>query len=129
MLEHQFKILQIDENDVFYFGREKKLMKIISLFNMELVVVHEYLFFFFFFFLIDSIVWLKIGYFQGTKPTVTLQKDGCFYYGTIQHELLHVLGLINWIWIFQINLIFLRISSWTRSTWSRWLFRYSSRKC
>ena len=35
---------------------------------------------------------LKVGYQTTIQSTVTLQKYGCFYHETIQHELLHVLG-------------------------------------
>ncbi|CAF1187129.1 unnamed protein product [Adineta ricciae] len=37
----------------------------------------------------------NVGYTQGFQSKVTLQQNGCFYTGTIQHELMHVLGFFH----------------------------------
>lgn len=36
-----------------------------------------------------------VGHVTGTQPTLTLQKNGCFYSRTIQHELMHVVGFFH----------------------------------
>lgn len=36
-----------------------------------------------------------VGYTAPFQSTMTLQANGCFYYGTIQHELMHVLGFFH----------------------------------
>jgi hypothetical protein len=37
----------------------------------------------------------NVGYLPQYQSKMTLQQDGCFYYGTIQHELMHVLGFFH----------------------------------
>jgi hypothetical protein len=37
----------------------------------------------------------NVGYLTQQQSTMTLQQNGCFYYGTIQHELMHVLGFYH----------------------------------
>jgi len=37
----------------------------------------------------------NVGYIPQYQSTMTLQQNGCFYPGTIQHELLHVLGFFH----------------------------------
>lgn len=37
----------------------------------------------------------NVGYLPYYQSTMTLQQNGCFYYGTIQHELMHVLGFFH----------------------------------
>jgi len=36
-----------------------------------------------------------VGYLTQQQSTMTLQQNGCFYYRTIQHELMHVLGFFH----------------------------------
>ncbi|UJR20064.1 hypothetical protein I4U23_023197 [Adineta vaga] len=36
-----------------------------------------------------------VGHIPNFQSTVTLQKNGCFYSGTIQHELMHVIGFYH----------------------------------
>jgi hypothetical protein len=37
----------------------------------------------------------SVGHVTSRQPTVTLQQNGCFYSGTIQHELMHVIGFFH----------------------------------